>query len=194
MADPMRITKTRVTQTLDLSEIVGKDISGNSSLVKKLAQGILDYMVQRSSDGLGLGRKELKSPYTDSYAESGPFKAAGKSKSQVNMRLSSDMIRSMDLLEEEGSVITYGIDNPDEAIKAYAHQTGFKGHPTIPNGKYKREWFGVTKEEIKKHVLPEFQKDLSGSTKLKEEKSSAESRVNKIRKVSDLLDVEDDQN
>jgi hypothetical protein len=77
------------------------------------------------------------------------------------MRLSGDMMGSMDLLSEDGAVITYGFDQPDQAIKAYAHQTGFEGHPTIKGPK--REFFGVTSEEIKKEVLPKFSSQISGS-------------------------------
>lgn len=189
----IRLTKRKVSQTLDLSDIVGKDISGNSRLVKKITQGILDYITERSSQGLGLGRKDLHSPYSDSYAKSAPFIAAGKSKRRINMRLSGDMVRSMDILEEDGSVVTFGIEDSEEAIKAYAHQTGFEGHPTISGPK--REWFGVTPAEVKKYVLPDFKQDIAGTRKLADNngEASAVDRVNNIRTIADLL-VQEDEN
>jgi hypothetical protein len=191
----IRLTKRRVTQTIDLSDVVGKDISNNPKLVKKLGQAIIDYMDKRVSEGLGLGRKPLKAPYSESYSKSLAFKLAGKSRNDINMRLSGDMKRDVDLLEEDGSKITYGLEDPTEAVKAYAHQTGFEGHPTIKGPK--REWFGVTTAEVKKYVLPNFKDDLSGTTKIKGDgggpgSSGAEAIVNRARKVSDLFDVEEE--
>lgn len=157
----IRLSKTSVTQKIDLSDVVGKDISNDPLLVRKIAQGIIDYVEKRSNSGKGLGEQKLHSPYSEEYSDSLAFKAAGKSKSKITMRLSGDMMGSMDLLEENGSVIEYGFSNPEQAIKAYGHQTGFEGHPTIKGPK--REFFGVTVDEIKKHVLPKFKSELERS-------------------------------
>lgn len=147
-----KATLDKVSQTINLNEVVGSDISSDEKLVSKIGQAIIDYMDQRVEDGLGYGRKKLKSPYSKSYASSLNFTAAGKSKNHVNMRLSGDMMSSIDLLDTSGAEITLGIEG-SEAPKAFNHQTG----DTVP----KREFFGVTKDEIKKYVLDQFKDDIN---------------------------------
>lgn len=162
MSEPgIKLSKRKITQTIDLNEVVGSDISSDEILVTKIGQAIIDYIDTRVEDGMGLGREKLKSPYSKSYSESLNFKAAGKSRSHVNMRLSNDMMAAIDIVEKKGAKITYGITDPEEAAKAYGHQTGFEGHPTIPEGKYKRPFFGVTKDEIKKYILDEFKDEIN---------------------------------
>jgi hypothetical protein len=146
-----KATLERVSQTIDLNEIVGSDISKDEKLVTKIGQSIIDYMEQRVEDGLGYGRKKLKSPYSKSYASSLDFTAAGKSKNHVNMRLSGDMLASIDIVETNGAKVTIAIEG-DQAPKAFNHQTG----DTLP----KREFFGVTKDEVKKYILEEFKSEI----------------------------------
>lgn len=149
--DAPKATLEKLSQTINLNEVIGSDISGDEKLVSKIGQAIIDYMDTRVEDGLGLGRKKLKSPYSKDYSESLNFKAAGKSKGHVNMRLSGDMMASVDILETIGSKVTIGIEG-DQAPKAFNHQTG----DTLP----KREFFGVTKDEIKKYILDEFKDEI----------------------------------
>jgi len=185
----IKLSKSKITQTIDLNEVVGSDISSDEILVTKIGQAIIDYIDTRVEDGMGLGREKLKSPYTKDYSESLDFKAAGKSRGKVNMSLSDDMMSSIDIVETKGAKITYGITDSEQAVKAYGHQTGFSGHPTIPEGKYKRPFFGVTKEEIKKYILDEFKDEI------KAKKVTSTSEINKVigelrgrRTLADLLE------
>lgn len=198
MAEPgIKLRKTRIEQKLNLAEIIGKDISADRVLVRKIAQGIIDYMVDRAKDGKGIGRRDLKSPYSKAYAESLAFKAAGKSRNNVNMTLSGDMLRSIDILEEDGASVTIGIDDPIDAPKAYGHQTGFEGHPTIPQGKYRRRFFGVTSDEIKKEIIPKFKDDIDRSvgtravTSLETQEAAIEF-VQGIRNLGQLFEIEEE--
>jgi hypothetical protein len=190
----IKLSQDSVTQEIDLSEVVGKDISNDPLLVRKIGQGIIDYITERSAKGLGIGGNKLKSPYSKDYIKSLPFKAAGKSPNKVDMRLSGDMIGSLDLLEENGSVIKFGIDEPDQAVKGYAHQTGFEGHPTIKGPK--REWFGVTIDEIKKNVIPKFKSEIRSSASTlaailaSEEAVAQQNRVINVINASDLFEEE----
>lgn len=198
MAEPgIKLRKTRIEQKLNLADIIGKDISADRVLVRKIAQGIIDYMVDRAKDGKGIGRRDLKSPYSKAYAESLAFKAAGKSRNNVNMTLSGDMLRSIDILEEDGASVTIGIDDPIDAPKAYGHQTGFEGHPTIPQGKYRRRFFGVTSDEIKKEIIPKFKDDIDRSvgtravTSLETQEAAIEF-VQGIRNLGQLFEIEEE--
>jgi|LakMenE01Jun11ns_1017448.scaffolds.fasta_scaffold9959057_17 hypothetical protein len=198
MAEPgIKLRKTRIEQKLNLTEIIGKDISSDPVLVRKIAQGIIDYMVDRAKDGKGIGRKDLKSPYSKAYAESLAFKAAGKSRNNVNMTLSGDMLRSIDILEEDGASVVIGIDDPTDAPKAYGHQTGFEGHPTIPQGKYRRQFFGVTTDEVKKEIIPKFKSEIDRSVGTRavsslETQEAAIDFVQGIRNLGQLFEIEEE--
>lgn len=157
MSEPgIKLSKTKVSQTIDLSDIVGKDISGDPLLVRQIGQGIIDYLLERVGSGRGINGVKLKSPYSADYADSLEFKASGKVKSEVNMRLSGDMLGSLDFTDN-GSEITLTIDDPEQAIKAYAHQTGFEGHPTIKGPR--RPFFGLSEREVN-IVLRDFKEEI----------------------------------
>lgn len=195
MAEPgIKLSKKRVSQKLDLNELTGRNIQSDSVLVRKIAQGIIDYMVDRAKSGRGLGRKDLKSPYSKSYSESLTFKAAGKARNDVNMTLSGDMLRSIDILEEDGASVVIGIEDEVDAPKAYGHLTGFEGHPTIPSGKYKRPFFGVTADEVKKQVIPKFKAEIDQSAGARtisslESQETAISFIQGIRRLGQLFEV-----
>ena len=143
-------------------------------------------MDQRVENGMGLGRQRLKSPYSKEYQDSLEFKAAGKSKGHVNMRLSGDMMAAVDLLEVDGARITYGIEDSEQAAKAYGHQTGFKGHPTLEGTGNKREFFGITTDELKKYVLKEFEQDIKTSSA--SNTNQEQGLINAVRSLKTLAD------
>lgn len=180
MSEPgIVVTKSKLTQTIDLNDVVGSDISSDEVLVNRIGQAIIDFMDDRSLDGKGFNGQKLKAPYSDSYADSLNFKASGKSKNDVNMRLSGDMMGSIDLLKVDGSKLVIGIDDPDQAIKAFNHQTG----DTVP----KRPFFGVSSEELKKKILPEFKKEIEAKKVTSFE--SQTSLINFIRGIKTLGDL-----
>lgn len=179
MAKP-KVTLEEVSQEIDLNKLVGSDISEDEQLVLKIGQKIIDYMEERVDDGLGYGRTKLKSPYSDAYSESLNFKAAGKSKTDVNMKLSGDMMASIDIIEVNGSKVTIGIDDPDQVPKAFNHQTG----DTVP----RRPFFGVTNEELKQYVLSEFKDEIKAKrTTSAEEQSRLISAIRGIRTLAEFL-------
>lgn len=179
MAKP-KVTLEEVSQEIDLNKLVGSDISEDEQLVLKIGQKIIDYMEERVDDGLGYGRTKLKSPYSDAYANSLNFKAAGKSKTDVNMKLSGDMMASIDIIEVNGSKVTIGIDDPDQVPKAFNHQTG----DTVP----RRPFFGVTNEELKQYVLSEFKDEIKAKrTTSAEEQSRLISAIRGIRTLAEFL-------
>lgn len=186
MSEPgIKLSKTKVSQTIDLSDAAGKDISGDPILVKKIGQRMIDFMVDRAKDGKGIDGVKLKSPYSKSYQESLAFQAAGKSKNDVNMTLSGDMLGSVDF-QEDKSKITLEIADPDQAIKAYGNQTGFAGHPTIKNGP-RRPFFGLSKAEIKE-VLSDFTDEINAvqvGEKVNQDENSETNSI--IKRISDLF-------
>ena len=49
--------------------------------------------------------------------------------------------------------INYGVYDPSETAKAFGHNSGFKGHPTIKQGKYTREFIPDENKNLKKPIL-----------------------------------------
>lgn len=179
MAKP-KVTLEEVSQQIDLNKLVGSDISEDEQLVLKIGQKIIDYMEERVDEGLGYNRKKLEPEYSKEYAESLPFKAAGKSRNDVNMKLTGDMMASIDIIEVNGSKITIGIDDPSQAPKAFNHQTG----DTVP----KRPFFGVTNKELKEYVLSEFKDEIKAKrTTSAEEQSRLISAIRGIRTLAEFL-------
>jgi len=187
----INLSKKKVSQTIDLNEIVGDDISLDEVLVKKIGQAIIDYNLDRAEEGLGIDRKPLKK-YKKTYMNSDEFKSAGKS-STVNMRLSGDMLGALDIISIEGSKITYGIEDTDQAPKAYGHQTGYRGHPTIPEGKYKRRFFGLTKDEAEAVIFEKFSEELESRKVTKIGSTGRAIRnIRQARTLADIFDIDNE--
>lgn len=58
----------------------------------------------------------------------------------VSVLLESGDLRDAIAYESNDKSVTIGVFDNDEIAKAFAHNTGYEGHPHIPNGKYKREF------------------------------------------------------
>lgn len=143
-----------VAQEFDLESITGKDFSSDESLLTKVGNEIIDYIVKRSADNKGIGGKALRSPYSKEYTKTTEFKLHGKSPKDVNMRLTGDMIKAISILDKQDSLITVGIED-ENAPKAHGHMTGKNGE--VPA--MKREFFGLTKKELSE-VLSKFKSDI----------------------------------
>ena len=130
-----------------MSKELGFDVSDNDALVLAYAQSMIDVIKERTDKYKDVNGDRLKK-YSESYTQSDIFKAASKGRSEVNMRLTSEMMDTIDVIEQNGSVVKIGWDDGFNSKKAYAHMTAFKGHPTIKSAPV-REFFGITKKEIK---------------------------------------------
>ena len=170
MAAP-KVSKNKVEQTINLKEEFGIDFSGRRSLRELIGQAILDRIRERTEagDGMKFGRggsgtqTTLKSPYSKEYAKSLPFKAFGKSRSDVNMTLTGDMLGLMDIKSQTGNTLTIGWDEKEENNKAFNHVTG----DTVP----RRPFFGVSKSELQ-DIKREFRSDIREAIKIKQDKGN----------------------
>lgn len=159
-----KVTKSELSQTINLKEIFGKNFKNQPALKEAIGQALIDKMVDRTQSGKSVTGKNLKSPYSKQYADTLEFKAAGKSKGNVNMTLTGDMLRSIDILDVGANTITIGIDDPDEAPKSFNHQTG----DTVP----RRPFFGVQVKEVNE-VEREFRSELNQAFKKRGENRSS---------------------
>jgi hypothetical protein len=138
-----------VNQEFDLQEIFDVDFEIPQVVHEAFGQEVIDIIRERTAKSKDINGNPLPSPYSESYADSLEFKAWGKSRNKVNMKLTGEMLDSMDILDIDGNVLKVGFEGL-EATKAFAHNTGFEGHPVLEGKVAKRKFFGVTKDEVNK--------------------------------------------
>jgi hypothetical protein len=145
----INLEEDEVSQEFDLQKIFGVDFEIPQVVHEAFGQEVIDIIRERTAKTKDINGNDLPSPYSEAYSESLEFKAFGKSKNKVNMKLTGDMLDSMDILDIDGNVLKVGLEGL-EATKAFAHNTGFEGHPVLDGKVPKRKFFGVTKDEVNK--------------------------------------------
>jgi hypothetical protein len=126
---------------IDLDELFGTAFPNSSRLRQAVGQEILDIIKEKTESGISWDGKPFKH-YSDVYAESLEFEAAGKSKGDPNLTLSGDMLGLMDVIEEDKATITIGWSDGSEAEKAHGHISGNVG--------VKRDFFGLSEKDVKR--------------------------------------------
>lgn len=170
MASP-KFKKTNVEQTIDLKEVFGIDFRGLTSLKEAIGGAILERIRQRTESGDGISFTgdrarpvKLKAPYSKQYADSLDFKAFGKSRNNVNMKLTGDMLGLMDIKRQSGNSITIGWSSAEENAKAFNHSVG----DTVP----RRPFFGVSKTELA-DIRKEFKSEINAALKVRDTEGQA---------------------
>ncbi len=132
-------TQEKVSQGINLKDFLGR--SPTDVEKERFVELAIERIIERSQEGKDRNGKEFN-PYTEAYAN-----AKGVSVNDVDMTLFGDMLLAIDGDTSRQDVVELAIEG-DEAVKAFAHMTGYKGHPTIKNrSKNKREFFGLSEDE-----------------------------------------------
>ena len=140
-----KLTLSEVSQTFDLEELTGIDLSDRPDLLTSFGQEVIDIILNRTEEGKDISGKNLKG-YKEDYIDSEVFEAFGKSPREINMILRGQMLRDLDILEINGSKVTVGFSEDLQIKKAFNHNTGdTKGMP-------KRRFFGVLKKDIEQEL------------------------------------------
>jgi len=151
------LSQDKVALEIDLEKLFGKKIT-DPGLRRNIAEDLISIVEERTLSGQGVNGNgsvvKLKSPYSKEYIDSPEFKAFGKKKNQVNMKLTGSMLASVDLIGDRADKIEIGIDN-EEAPKAYNHIVG----DTVPA----RPWLGLTPKDLEK-VKKEYANDVGSDT------------------------------
>lgn len=130
------LSKDEVKQEINLASLFGRNPT--QSEAEAFFEAAKELIIERTQSNKDINQKQFKD-YSDKYAE-----LKGVSVDEVDMTLFGDMLEAIDYDFSRGK-LTLKIDD-DNAIKAYAHMTGYEGHPTITNGP-KRKFFGLKKDE-----------------------------------------------
>lgn len=134
---------------IDLRELFGSELVDRQSVRQALAQDIIDAIVKKA-ESFG-GR------YSNEYSKSAEFIAFGKSKNDVNLTLSGQMLAALDVLKDTRDKIVIGWDEGSEdGKKAHGNITGRNGAV-----KTKRDFFKLTESELKA-IAKQYADDMSG--------------------------------
>ena len=88
-----------------------------------------------------------------SPVKGGKFKSTKADGSACNLRETGAMRFSLDFDEPDDDVIEVGVFAPDQTDKAYAHTTGFKGHPHLESSRLKREFIPRPNQTYDKQIM-----------------------------------------
>jgi hypothetical protein len=114
-----------------------------------LATEIIDHIIERTKSGKDKRDKDFKGEYSDSYAKSLEFKLGRKSKENINLTLSGEMLNALTLLNHSSGELTIGIPKDDEVnnAKAEGNIKGTYGQKKPIKGK-KRDFMGISKTAL----------------------------------------------
>lgn len=125
-----------------------------------IAFELIDKILKRTNKGIDKNGNRFPS-YSSSYSGSLDFKIAGKSKNNVNLKMSGDMLSDLQLLSHDKGELVIGFENGSESnAKAEGNIKGTYGQ-TKSTGK-KRDFLGVQDKELRevlsKYPLQDFEK------------------------------------
>ena len=108
---------------------------------------IVERIVARTDKGIDAdGDKFVE--YSKAYQDSLNFKIAGKSKSNVNLQLSGDMLASLQVLKQDGNKLTIGFERgSDENARADGNIRGTYGQQKA-NPFNSRDFLGISNTEL----------------------------------------------
>lgn len=145
---------------------------------------IIRRIQERTKEGISKFGKKFPSPkYSDEYASSLDFKIAGKSKGNVDLQQSGDMLGAIDILNDGDGFLTIGYEAGLENDKAAWQQENTRA--SFP----KRKFLGITEKELNE-ILSQVTpiEDLSTKQEAKREKEyesdkAVETMADKIFKL-----------
>lgn len=122
-----------------------------------IAQEVIDFIVERTQKGQDVKEKEWegkRGEYTKGYADSLDFKIAGKSKTKVDMTLSSEMLNDLEIIKQGKGKIVVGYSRGNASRgKAEGNILGTYGNSTPRRGK-SRPFLGISGKKLVEIVTP----------------------------------------
>jgi hypothetical protein len=115
----------------------------NESFKRAFGFNIIDKIVERTQNkNIDKNNKNFKA-YSKSYIKSDVFDIYGKSRSDINMTLTGDMLSSMDVESVSATAINIYFPDKENNDKAHGHINGIK----TKTGKVVRDFFGLPEDE-----------------------------------------------
>lgn len=121
-----KLSGNKASLEINLDELFDVIVPDNSEFRQAVGQAIIDKIRERAQKKNAGVDGEFKK-YSKEYYESEDFKIYGKSRNDVNLTASGEMLGLMDIIEEGKNKIIIGWNDPDQAGKAHGHVTGSVG-------------------------------------------------------------------
>jgi hypothetical protein len=148
----LNISQSDISQEIDLADL-GFNIPNNAELKFAIAQSMVNAIVDRTLSNKDAFGSNFTS-YSKEYINSLEFQAYDKSAGDVNLKLTGEMLDSIEVASTSGNKVVIRV-TPDQAAKAFNHITG----DTVK----KRNFFGITEKEINK-IKKEFRSSVNDNT------------------------------
>ena len=132
---------------------------------------IVELIIKRTLSGDDKNGDAFK-PYSKGYTKSLDFKLAGKKVSPVNLKLSGDMLNSLEVLSHKSGEIVIGYDRKNKEMNGQVegNRLGTYGKKKV-FGK-KRDFLGIDKKkELNKKILNKYPLEDKEARKLSVEKA-----------------------
>lgn len=155
------IKKNKISYKLDLeAEFNKKNIkpSKRKSLSELIGVTLIDEITQYLDKGTtpvskGKYKRSLNKEYKEKKTKEGK-------KGFADMQLTESMLNNLTIKPTKKDV-EIKLTDSTEKKKAYAHNTGYKGHPSLENPKLKRQWLpDDDKGETFKRTITKKIKDI----------------------------------
>lgn len=132
----------------------------NRSVKTEFGRRVIDEIKRRTQeDNIDKNGKKFKG-YAKSYVESDIFEIYGKSSSDVNLTLTSEMLSSMAVTDTTENGVVISFISEKQALKAQGHIEGIPRMFGKVKGKVKRDFFGLPEkdqQQILKDTVRDFQ-------------------------------------
>lgn len=138
-------SESDVNVEIDLEKLLGK-AAANEAVRETFFQLAFESLMARLDSGEGVKGGNLPR-YSKAYKDSLSYEVFGKD-GTVNMQLTGDMVNDISIQKQNSKKMVIGFNDDLQSKKAFAHMTGFEGHPNL-DGKVKpRNWFGWQDKEL----------------------------------------------
>lgn len=168
--------------------------------LRAIGQEVIDYIVKRTQEGKdknnrdfpGYTEKGVNGRKINGYVDSLDFRIAGKSKRDVNLTLSGDMLSLLQVLKIEEGKIVIGYKSGDKINgRVEGNVLGTYGQSSPIRGK-KRDFLGIKTSDLRKEILTNYplsdrEESLARADKMKE-------IIKESKTQQDILLSEDDSN
>lgn len=115
---------------------------------ENIGREVIVKIQERTESGIDKNNKGFKKPYSKSYARSLVFKIYGKSPSDVNLKLTGEMLANMQQNVSNGPKIVIDFASDQQNAKADGHIRGGGRNNSLPV----RDFFGLPAKEEEKIV------------------------------------------
>ena len=120
-----------------------KDKNVSKQYMHALGRELVQIILKRTAAGKDKHGKAFVG-YSKEYKASDDFKLTGKSPSNVNLRLSGDMLADLGVISARNGRIIIGFESEEQRAKAHGHITGKEGSGKLPV----RDFLGISQEEL----------------------------------------------